>query len=99
MTYLEALAAAIRSEVAESIVPPDSQSLFLIYAVLARAKPDGVTPEDVHDAWVAWMTGRGESHESMVPFDELPPDVKAEDVPFVEATNAVARRGRQVDGN
>lgn len=99
MTYLQALAAAIRSEVAESIVPPNSESLFLIYAVLARAKPVGVTAEDVHDAWVAWMTGRGEYHESMVPFDELPPDVRAEDVPFVEAINAVARRGRKVDGS
>ncbi len=94
MTYLHNLADAIRSQVPEHLVPPDSDSLFVIYAVLARAKPDGVTAQDVHDAWVAWMAGRGESHASMVPFEELPADVKAEDTPFVDAINAVQRRLR-----
>lgn len=98
MTYLEALAAVIRSEVPEDLVPPDSDSLFVIYAVLARAKPDGVTAQDVHDAWVAWMAGRGEAHASMVPFEDLPADVKAEDAPFVDAINAVQRRHRTQHG-
>lgn len=90
--YLQVLAYVIRAEVPEDVVPPDSDSLFLLYAVLARAKPGGVTSEDVHDAWVAWKASKGESHEAMVPYDELPSDVKAEDMPFVKAINAVARR-------
>jgi hypothetical protein len=92
MTYLDELAREIRARLAEGVAPSDSESLFLIYAVLARAKGEQVTPEDVHDAWVAWMAIRGEEHESMVPFDELPSDVRSEDLPFVDAIKAIARR-------
>lgn len=94
MTYLHELAVQIRAEVADDLVPLASDSLFLVYAVLLRAKAEQVTAEDVHDAWVAWMIGRGEQHDSMVPFPDLPPEVKSEDLPFVEAIKAVARQLR-----
>ncbi|HVA18942.1 MAG TPA: hypothetical protein VMU55_02065 [Solirubrobacteraceae bacterium] len=79
-------------------VPPnalpdeDTSSLFRIYAVLLLAKGQQVTREDVHNAWVAWMLERGETHESTVPFAELSAQTQAEDSPFMLAVRTVARR-------
>jgi len=86
MNYLEELAARIRAEVPEEALPEeDTRLLFLIYAVLGRAKGAAVSAADVHDAWVAWMTSRGEQHESMREFAALERDVQAEDSAFVGA--------------
>lgn len=91
--YLDALAAEIRAEVPDAVLPAEgNEGLFLYYAVLALAKGAGVEASDVHNAWVAWMLGRGERHESMVPFDRLSLNVQEEDRPFVEAIRRVAAR-------
>jgi hypothetical protein len=93
VTYLDVLAARIRELVPPLVLPDgDTRALFLIYAVLARSKGNEVQPEDVHDAWVAWMilTG-GEDHAALVPFDELGADVRSEDLPFVSAIRQAAR--------
>jgi len=93
MTYLDAVAAEIRSAVPPEALPDeDTSSLFRIYAVLLLAKGEDVTREDVHNAWVAWMLGKGEAHESMVPFAELSAETQAEDSPFMVAVRTVARR-------
>lgn len=96
MTYLDALAEEIRRAVSPSALPDeDTTGLVLSYAVLLLAKGEDVTREDVHNAWVAWMSSKGhgdESHESMVPFSELPPETQAEDSPFVIAIRTVARK-------
>lgn len=90
MDYLTTLAAAIRAE-----VPPEHQDgdgeLFLIYALLVRAKGVETTAEDVHDAWAAWKAMRGLEHDSLVPFAELSADVQAQDAPFLAAIHRVAR--------
>jgi hypothetical protein len=92
VTYLDAVAAEIRNAVpSDSLPDEDTSSLFRSYAVLLLAKGDGVTREDVHNAWVAWMESKGEEHESMIPFTELPPETQAEDSPFVVAIRSVAR--------
>lgn len=91
MTYLQRIAGLIRSEVPADLVPEDSDSLFLLYAVLARAKGASVTPEDVHDAWVAWCDLRGVQHSSAVPFADLDEETQSEDEPFVAAIRTVAR--------
>lgn len=68
--------------------------LFRIYAVLLLAKGTGVSPEDVHNAWVAWMMTLVKQHDALVPFARLSPATRAEDDPFVEAIRRVAlRRG------
>ena len=95
MSYLLELSKAIRAEVPARLIPEGADDLFLIYAVLARAKGDRVTTEDVHDAWTAWMEIHGERHESMVPFGELPHGVRTEDRPFTTAIHAVAKRTQQ----
>lgn len=91
MSYLERLAEAI-----EKAVPGDDgakdRTLFLIYAVLLLAKGEQVTREDVHNAWVAWVLGRDETHESAIPFSDLPREVQDEDSPYVIAIREVASR-------
>jgi hypothetical protein len=93
VNYLEELADAIRRAVSADALPDDdTSSLFLIYAVLLLAKGEDVTRADVHNAWVAWMAEKDESHESLVPFTELSPDTQAEDSPFMVAIRSVAKQ-------
>lgn len=92
MSYVDDLAEAIARRVPSNVMPGgDTASLFRLYAVLALAKGDGVTLEDVHDAWAAWMSGQDPQHPSLKRFGELPPDVQAADQPYVDAIQAVAR--------
>jgi hypothetical protein len=93
VTYLEDLAAEIEVEVSTRIAPGKrTRSLFVAYAALALAKGTATEASDVHDVWVAWMFARGEHRDSMVPFDELAPEIQREDLPFVEAIRQVASR-------
>jgi hypothetical protein len=86
VTYLDPLAAMIRAHVAPGVgIPEDADQLFLIYALLARAKGASVTTRDVHDAWVVWMQGRGEQHPSIVPFERLDAATQLDDEPFAAA--------------
>lgn len=92
MTYLEDVANAIRHAVPEDALPDeDTTSLLLSYAVLLLAKGEGVSGEDVHNAWVAWTLSKGEDHETLVPFSELSYDTQSEDSPFVVAIRTAAR--------
>ena len=90
MNYLVEIANQIRAAVPGALVPEDSDDLFLMYAVLARSAGGHTTAENVHDAWTAWMASRGERHESMVPFADLPTSVQREDEPFAKAIRSVA---------
>lgn len=93
MTYLDDLATSIHAEVPSAMLPPeDTRGLFRLYAVLLLALGESVTPTDVHNAWVAWMVERDPQHQSLVPFDQLPPETASEDGPYVEAIRRVARR-------
>lgn len=89
--YMVQLASRIRDGVAADVaVPDDCSDLFLSYALLLRAKGNAVTAQDVHDAWVTWMVVRDPGHPSLVPFDELPPEVQSEDLPFLRAIQSLA---------
>jgi hypothetical protein len=90
VSYVREVADRIRARVDPAIVPDDADALFLMYAVLALAKGTAVGRSDVHDAWAAWMTMRGEGdHGALRPLGELPEDVRAEDDPFVKAIREV----------
>jgi hypothetical protein len=91
-SYLAKDAALIRANLPPQARPPrHSESLFLLYAVLMRAKGEAVTAADVHDAWAAWIESTQGEHGSLVPFESLDPDVQDEDLPYVEAIRWAAR--------
>jgi hypothetical protein len=92
VNYLDDLGGRIRAEVPPGELPhDDTKSLFRLYAVLLLAKGEDVTLADVHNAWSAWTSDREGNHESLVPFEELPPDLTAADEPFLAAIHSVAR--------
>jgi hypothetical protein len=92
MNYLEKLAQDIKAAVPADAVPNgDNDDLFVLYASLLLAKGSSVTAADVHNAWAAWMTARGQGdHQSVVPFEQLSPEVQQEDSPFLTAIRQVA---------
>ena len=90
--YVEVLAEAIRERVSPDKLPDEnSRVLFRIYAVLAIAKGDEVTVEDVHAAWSAWMTGVDPTHPALVPFDQLSHDAVEADRPYVDAIREASK--------
>lgn len=92
MTYLDADADLIRSCLPEGTgVPDDSDELFVLYAVLMRAKGEDTQASDVHDAWSAWMSNTDPGHESIRPYDLLEPSVRDEDMPFLTAIHLAAQ--------
>jgi len=91
LNYISEIAAGIRREVPQEILPEgDTDLLFLMYAVLALVVGEEVRAEDVHDTWSAWMTYSESSHESIKPFAQLSPEKSKTDQPFVDATKKVA---------
>lgn len=94
-TYLERDAGLIKQCLPEGTeAPEDSDDLFLMYAVLLRAKGAGTQASDVHDAWSAWMLRVDPDHESIRPFGELDADTRGEDAPFLVAIRAAAAERR-----
>jgi hypothetical protein len=92
MSYLDDVAARIRRHVPADALPEgDLDALFRLYAVLALAKGEAVTAEDVHNAWAAWMQASDAGHASIRPFAELDHATRAADDPYVEAIRATAR--------
>ncbi len=92
-SYINRIAAEIREAVPGDSVPEsDADRLFLLYAVLALTRGEDVDARDIHNAWAAWMSTNDPEHESIVPFERLPTDVKREDEPYVAAVRTVAQR-------
>jgi hypothetical protein len=92
MSYLDADAELIRRCLPEGTgVPEGSEDLFVLYAVLLRAKGEGTRASDVHDAWSVWMSRTEPDHESIRPYDQLAPSVQGEDAPFLTAIHRAAR--------
>lgn len=93
LTYLEEDAALICRCLPKNIARPDDEQfpLFLIYAVLMRAKGTAATLSDVHDAWAAWRVDSAPLHKDLVPFDELDAATQALDQPYLDAIHAAAR--------
>jgi hypothetical protein len=93
MTYLDNLAATIREHAPAGVTPTAGlDSLFRLYAVLALAKGEDVTAEDVHNAWAAWTQESGEHHREVRPFSELDDATQAEDGPYAEAIHLAVRK-------
>jgi hypothetical protein len=89
--YLVDDAILIRSLLSEETSPPElSDSLFLYYALLMRAKGSAVTPSDVHDAWTAWIYLTKGRHQALVPYGDLDSDTRDKDLPYMKAIHRAA---------
>jgi hypothetical protein len=94
--YLDEIAATIRAHIPEGRLPEgDADELLRFYAVLLRAKGADVTQSDVHDAWSVWMAQRQSDHMSLVPYTDLPENIRDEDRIFTTAIRRVAEELRQ----
>lgn len=91
--YLDDIASVIRKHVPEDRIPKgNSNALFRLYAVLLRAKGMDVSQSDVHDVWSAWMAHRNGEHDALVPYNDLPMEVRDEDRVFVKAIRSAAEQ-------
>jgi hypothetical protein len=91
--YLQAIAQEIRTHVDRDRLPKEGNAelLFRSYAVLALVVGAGITGQDVHDAWVAWMLDIDPSHPALIPFAQLDAQTAAEDAVFVKAIQTAVR--------
>lgn len=96
MNYIDTIAREIYAITEGPGEPgPFDRILYRMYALLALSKGEGTTLEDVHDAWAAWCSEERPGHRSLVPFDQLAPDVQALDQPYLDDIHIVARRLRK----
>lgn len=72
--------------------PDLDPELAKLYALLALTLGPSTNLADVHDAWALWRNSTNPTHQSLVPFEELPDEVQELDRPYVEAIKRTARR-------
>lgn len=96
--YLDDIADRIRSHIPDNRMPDENaEELLHLYAVLLRSKGTNVTESDIHDAWSAWIVRRNRRHESLVTYEELPPNIRDEDGVFAAAVRLAAHELAQSD--
>lgn len=61
-----------------------------LYALLVLTKGIGTTLEDVHDAWSIWQNYTDPNHRSLIPFNELSPEVQELHRKYMEAIHKVS---------
>jgi hypothetical protein len=61
------------------------------YTLLTLTLGEVTTLKDVHDAWALWRMAAQPSHRSLIPFDELAPDVQERARPYMEAIHRAAK--------
>lgn len=64
--------------------------LLDLYALLALTTGSGTTLEDVHEAWAIWRNRTNPNHKSLIPFDQLTPEIQEYDRKYMEAIHEVA---------
>lgn len=85
------------------LLPGCDGILLNLYALLAMTRGVNTRLEDVHDAWSIWQNLSDPRHRSLIPFDQLAPDVQELDRKYMEAIHTAAtvqherRRLRPVD--
>lgn len=91
MNYIDDVALAIYVKAHGSDDLPDNNEMMLyrMYALLAYTLQDAVTNMDVHDAWSAWRSGTNPLHQSIVPFEQLSPEIQNLDSKYRDAILAV----------
>lgn len=84
MNYIEEIKGELRKHINVG------KGLMDVYSLLVLIKGTETTLEDVHDAWSVninktWDKEQYGEHRSLIPFDELSPEVQAKDQNYVDA--------------
>jgi hypothetical protein len=74
----------------DEILPGCDTDTLYPYALLALTVGNGCTSEHVHDAWAAWRAATHPDHPSLLPYDQLTPEVRALDSKYAAAIREVA---------
>lgn len=90
MNYIDRLARSIHFVAGGGELSPDELQLYRIYAVLCLSAGERTTNRMVHDAWSAWRAATRPDHRSLVPFEQLSPEVQELDTPYRDAIRALA---------
>lgn len=64
--------------------------LAQLYALLAMTKGADTSLKDVHDAWALYRNQTKPDHKSLIPFDELAPEVQELDREYMAAIHEAA---------
>ncbi|MGN8224115.1 RipA family octameric membrane protein [Gracilimonas sp. BCB1] len=90
---MEKIADTIKSFIPEERLPEDNyDELFVLYAVLLRAKGKNVTQSDIHDAWSAWMNKQDQDHNAILPYEDLEKNVQDQDNLYAVAVRKAAEK-------
>lgn len=66
--------------------------LLDLYALLVLTTGQNTTWENVHDAWAIWRNRTNPDHKSLIPYENLTPEVQQLDEEYTEAIKSVAKR-------
>lgn len=73
-----------------ALLPDCDIDLLRLYALLVLVKGADTTLKDVHDAWSVGRAATHPDHRSIVPFEDLTPEVQALDGRYAQAIRRVA---------
>lgn len=59
--------------------------LLDLYTLIVFLKGKTATLEDIHDAWSIWRNNTKPDHKSLIPFDELSPEIQELDREYMLA--------------
>lgn len=86
---------ASRDTLAAELLVRDAEvpnELLDLYALLVLVRGMLCTLPDVHEAWAVWTLRERPDHRSLIPFDDLTPEVQALDGVYRDAIVAAAAR-------
>jgi hypothetical protein len=72
------------------LLPHCDGILLNLYALLVMTRGVNTSLEDVHDAWSIWQNLSDPEHRSLIPFDQLTPEVQELDRKYMGAIHYVA---------
>jgi len=71
-------------------LPTCDETLLNLYALLAVTKGTKTSLEDVHNAWSIWRNITQPDHPSLIPFDQLRPEVQELDRKYLNAIHGAS---------
>lgn len=84
-TYVDDAVEAVKQEFPD--LPP---GLLYLYALLLLVKGTETSNQDVHDAWALWRMLDDPTHRSIIPYEELAPEVQELDTPYAGGIRKLA---------